>query len=312
MYASYIPLDRHYDRLQHFKAGLRHLYAHGKRAHVLYGSKESADHLPPIVLSPLYLSMTLPSSLVHLFLSALPASLTCSSSPSPPPLILSSSPSNSPTYDEFDPLKGFLTHEVDRLIILDLIHHLTRYIQKEKVGYTGERNARGQRDGRGKCILPSGDVFVGDFKEGRIHGTGKMTYKNGSIYEGEYARGNMEGTGKFTSPGGHVYVGQWKRGQMNGQGVFTSPSGDRYEGEFVDNQKWGKGKFIYASGSVYEGQFIEDTIEGLGRLIYTNGDTYDGEWRAGRKHGKGKVFHAKSGVVEEGMWADGQRVPYCP
>eukprot|EP01031_Cornospumella_fuschlensis_P026299 gene26299-31771_t len=313
LYASYIPLDRHYDRLQHFKAGLRHLYSQGKRAHILYGSKESVDRLPPIVLSPLYLSMTLPSGLdLQLLSSEEPVSSPIASpSPSPPPLIPSPLPSNLVSYDNFDPMRGFLTNESDRLIISDLIRHLAKYIQKDKVGYTGERNAKGERDGRGKCILPSGDVYVGEFKEGRFHGTGKMTYKNGSVYEGEYVRGKMEGSGKYISPGGHVYMGQWKRGMMNGWGVFAAPSGDKFEGEFVDNQKWGKGKFTYASGAVYEGQFIEDKIEGLGRLTYANGNFYDGEWKADQKHGKGKIFHVKTGLVEEGTWADGQRIPSC-
>ena len=40
--------------------------------------------------------------------------------------------------------------------------------------------------GKGKLVWPSGDVYEGDFKNGKRHGKGKRINSDGSYYEGEY------------------------------------------------------------------------------------------------------------------------------
>lgn len=56
----------------------------------------------------------------------------------------------------------------------------------------------------------SGDVFSGDFLNGRRY-IGQMTYKNsGDIYNGEFNDlGLMNGNGKLTYSNGDVYSGEF-------------------------------------------------------------------------------------------------------
>ncbi len=61
--------------------------------------------------------------------------------------------------------------------------------------------------------------YVGQFKykedENRLipDGTGQMTYSNGDVYEGEWKEGKRNGTGKMTYRNGDVYEGEWKNGE---------------------------------------------------------------------------------------------------
>ena len=41
--------------------------------------------------------------------------------------------------------------------------------------YEGERNEKEERHGRGKAILPNGDIYEGEYLEGKRHGFGNYT-----------------------------------------------------------------------------------------------------------------------------------------
>lgn len=73
--------------------------------------------------------------------------------------------------------------------------------------YEGERNEKGERHGSGKALLPNGDMYVGEYRDGLRHGKGVYVFKNGARYNGE-----------------------WRRGYKYGQGTFWYPDGTRYEG----------------------------------------------------------------------------------
>jgi len=73
--------------------------------------------------------------------------------------------------------------------------------------YEGERNEDGERHGDGKTLLPNGDMYVGQYRNGLRHGKGIYVFKNGARYNGD-----------------------WRDGQKYGQGIFWYPDGTRYEG----------------------------------------------------------------------------------
>lgn len=73
--------------------------------------------------------------------------------------------------------------------------------------YEGERNEAGERHGTGKALLPNGDIYVGEYRDGFRHGKGVYVFKNGARYNGE-----------------------WRHGHKYGQGTFWYPDGTRYEG----------------------------------------------------------------------------------
>ena len=47
---------------------------------------------------------------------------------------------------------------------------------------------------------------------------GKYTFANGDIYEGQWQDGKMHGQGKYTFVSGAIYEGQWRDGKMQTHG----------------------------------------------------------------------------------------------
>ena len=68
------------------------------------------------------------------------------------------------------------------------------------------------------------------------NGEGTKTYKSGNVYVGEFKDGKKNGKGTLKYHSGSVYVGEFKDGKKNGQGKLTKSDGSVYEGEFKDNK----------------------------------------------------------------------------
>ena len=134
----------------------------------------------------------------------------------------------------------------------------------------GERNAQGEREGRGTMVYPSGNM-----------------------YEGQWRAGEMHGQGKYSSATGDVYEGGWVEGEMHGQGKYSFATGDVYEGEHVAGKQHGRGKMTFADGSSYEGEWAEGEQHGKGTYTNADGSSYEGEWAEGKKHGKGTYTYAE-------------------
>jgi len=81
---------------------------------------------------------------------------------------------------------------------------------KEQERYDGDFLV-GRRNGNGTYFWPSGDIYIGSWKEGKQDGYGKYVWKTGSNYEG-----------------------YWLQNEKHGHGVFVWPNGDRFEGEWVE------------------------------------------------------------------------------
>ena len=47
------------------------------------------------------------------------------------------------------------------------------------VRYTGETNMAGKREGRGECVWPNSDRYIGDFADGVKNGNGILYFANG-------------------------------------------------------------------------------------------------------------------------------------
>jgi hypothetical protein len=91
------------ERLKCFKAGLLHALNNGRRFHVLYGTRESRRNAEPLALPPLLYS----------------------------------------NFDEFNPEKGTITNEADRVKIRELVKDLEQYKKEVVYGYVGEYDANG-------------------------------------------------------------------------------------------------------------------------------------------------------------------------
>jgi hypothetical protein len=68
----------------------------------------------------------------------------------------------------------------------------------------GERNAQGEREGRGTMVYPSGNMYEGQWRAGEMHGQGKYSSATGDVYEGGWVEDEMHGQGKYSFATGNV------------------------------------------------------------------------------------------------------------
>mmetsp|Transcript_14687 Transcript_14687/g.20474 ORF Transcript_14687/g.20474 Transcript_14687/m.20474 type:complete len:370 (+) Transcript_14687:163-1272(+) len=165
----------------------------------------------------------------------------------------------------------------------------TTNVQKDKttetkggiLGYRGQLNEKGQREGHGI-----------------------MTFSNG-VYEGQWMQDKMHGKGKFEFNSGSVYEGEFKADQFNGMGSYTWKDGKSYSGNYVDGKRHGMGKQQYKNGTWYDGEWSNDKKNGKGAFAQADGDVYTGTWRSNKKDGFG-ILKKKGGEMIEQMWAQGK------
>ncbi|XP_057312206.1 radial spoke head 1 homolog [Hydractinia symbiolongicarpus] len=166
--------------------------------------------------------------------------------------------------------------------------------------YDGDRNADGARHGHGKACFPNGDIYEGEYEDGKRNGCGSYKFK-AAKYVGKYSNGKRQGDGQMYYPDGSTYNGQWNDGDKNGVGVYTYPNGDVYEGEWKDDQKHGKGVYTYKStGTQFKGHWSQGVREGHAEWI-NNDHSYKGYFRNDQPFGRG-YFLFNNGCEQHGYF----------
>ncbi len=160
-------------------------------------------------------------------------------------------------------------------------------------------------NGKGKIVYTDGNIYEGDFVNGKKEGQGTFTVKNGQVYVGQFANEKYSGKGKMTFPDGESYDGDWVDEKMTGTGIFTFNDGKVYVGQFSNDRRQGKGKLTYANGGVFEGNWVNDKIEGQGTFTHKNGDYYTGEWKNNKPDGFGKEYVKATNLMLEVTRRDG-------
>ncbi|KAI4303291.1 hypothetical protein MLD38_038940 [Melastoma candidum] len=155
-------------------------------------------------------------------------------------------------------------------------------------------------------VYSNGDVYEGEFLDGKCSGSGVYYYCKTGRYEGDWVDGKYDGYGVETWARGSRYRGQYRQGLRHGVGVYRFYTGDVYGGEWFNGQCHGFGEHSCEDGSKYVGQFKQGIKHGLGRYHFRNGDTYSGEYFADKMHGFG-VYHFGNGHCYEGAWHEGRR-----
>ncbi len=163
--------------------------------------------------------------------------------------------------------------------------------------------------------------YDGTLKEDKYHGYGKREFLNGDIYEGEWKNGRREGKGIYNA-GVNVsvfncheckkYEGYWKNNEKHGRGKCFDKNGKLlYEGNFEDDMptslypQTGSVRVDETNGYCV-GTFLKGKIHGKGNYYWNNGNSYEGEWKNGDKAGFGK-FYWENGDRYEGDWKDDNR-----
>ena len=103
----------------------------------------------------------------------------------------------------------------------------------------------------GTFTFPSGNEYVGEWKDDKRHGHGASTFVDGGQHVGEYKDGKPNGHGTYTWADGDKYVGEYKDSKPNGHGTYTWADGDVYVGDYKDGKPW-EGIEYSASGKVQE------------------------------------------------------------
>jgi hypothetical protein len=140
--------------------------------------------------------------------------------------------------------------------------------------YSGAVNSNGTPHGIGERRDASGNVYVGNFVNGKRDGKGVMKYPDGAVYDGEWKDGQQHGEGKYTWSNGHIYVGEFRNGNLNGRGVYTYTDGAVYDGEWKDGRMHGKGKHTWSNGDMYVGEWENDRRNGDVTLTMANGESF--------------------------------------
>ena len=138
----------------------------------------------------------------------------------------------------------------------------------------------------GKYIYNNGDLYYGYFKENKFEGYGKYKYKSiGEVYEGQFINGKRHGIGKYIYRNGDIYEGYWSDDMRNGYGYIKFFNGDWYQGMFVKDIRHGIGIYFEQKGyEYYLGEWVEDNKEGVA-TIYNQNWYYQGSVKDGVKVG---------------------------
>ncbi|KAG7386406.1 Vacuolar protein sorting-associated protein 8 [Phytophthora pseudosyringae] len=174
---------------------------------------------------------------------------------------------------------------------------------------------------RGRLKSSTGDVYDGEWVDGKRHGQGVLTFGSGGSYTGEFANGLFEGFGVLRVPKSqHPLTKQWLRGEKyegdfvqglkHGRGTWQTRSGDQYDGDLKQGLYDGKGVCVYgASGDVYDGEFVRGLRHGRGERRFRNGSIYSGSFRLDNFHGFGRMSYGPGGIhgTYVGEFVDGRR-----
>ena len=143
--------------------------------------------------------------------------------------------------------------------------------------------------------------YIGYVKNGVPNGNGVIRYNNGNVWEGNWVNGKpFKGDG-FIYYTNAKYEGHIDNSMRNGQGKYTGDNNLTYNGSWVNDKRDGTGKCEFEDGSIYEGDWKDDIINGQGKMTYKDGSNYEGGWYGDKKHGEGKMTY-KDGSNYEGGW----------
>ena len=86
--------------------------------------------------------------------------------------------------------------------------------------------------------------------------SGVQTFDNGDIYTGDFLDGKKHGHGVLKTESNRMYDGGWENDLPHGFGVNTFPNGKIYKGEYKKGRPFGDGQWVYSDGSTYTGKWI--------------------------------------------------------
>lgn len=166
----------------------------------------------------------------------------------------------------------------------------------------------GKANGMGVFVDTNGSMYEGMWQDDQQHGYGTESWNYNKIkFTGEFVEGKKTGKGRFEFEGGY-YEGDFVDGQFHGFGkYYFADTGRLYEGQFKNNNMEGKGKMTWPDQSVYEGEFKAGKMEGRGTKVWASGNRFVGQWKNDVQHGTGVFYNFKDQTKRQGEWRLGKR-----
>lgn len=165
--------------------------------------------------------------------------------------------------------------------------------------YMGQYNYNGKRkNGFGIQRFGNGDVYIGDFSEGKISGRGMYIANEegiehvaqAKIYVGKWYNGKKEGYGVcYDAQGKVVFNGRFAKDKptadqkVEDDRQFVTEEADStvYVGETLNGQKHGLGLTLDETGRIIFGSMKTNVRQGIG-IVFTNADSWEvGRWNNG-------------------------------
>ena len=156
----------------------------------------------------------------------------------------------------------------------------------------------------GSFTFPSGNTYIGEWQNNKIHGLGTFIFKNGEKYVGENENNYRHGQGTNTYPNGDKYVGEYQNGNKHGQGNYTFANGEKYVGEYKDGKYDGRGTYTWATGDKYIGEYRGGKRHGQGTFVWEDGRKDVGVFKNGKLNGFAISYDKHGNVLREGIWKD--------
>ena len=274
-------VGRGINRADRMSGALQYERLQGRRAHFIYGTRESHLNLSPKLLPVL---------------------------------------TKEDVITKYNPSEGPHSRAEDGFVLEKLERELWPFTRRGESGYEGERDlwavagGVGRKHGQGTMCYPNGNIYRGEWVKNHMQGKGVYSYYQGEgytpdIYEGMFHEDVQHGEGTYTRRDGTMYRGEWHCGKRQGFGYYRWSDGSEYRGYFHDDERHGFGKLQAANGNLYEGFWHRGRRNGQGRMKWADGTNYDGEWRNDLRHGKGVGFDPFGrGAEYDGEWEDGMKM----
>lgn len=148
-------------------------------------------------------------------------------------------------------------------------------------------------EGNGIQRSQSGNIYAGNFKNGKKNGKGEYSYSDGSTYKGTFENSCLK-NGKLTlKDKDGVFDIQIKNGIINGAVKAELTNGDSYKGSFSNGKFNGECEITYSDGDSYTGKIKDNLKNGKGTYQWSDsGDSYTGNWKKDKMNGQGIYYYS--------------------
>ena len=150
--------------------------------------------------------------------------------------------------------------------------------------------------------LSNGDVYTGEFIDGKREGYGTYSCTNGTRYEGEWVDDMFIGRNRVTSTLDRIELsGDWSHGSTEASLIchYKTTTHDGHDLCMSDKHIEYNNNTHFCNRWLYHGEYVNGKREGQGHRLYTNA-YYSGSWKNDRKNGFGTLTYVPESGVDSG------------